>query len=429
MTILHLDRSKFFQKVVKEAGKLESVEYHSAVSKEEAWVCLRKTKVDLILTGQELEDGSIVPLLKELEKSDFFHIPVIVITSNDSLDIREKFFNLGVVDFIPKAGFSPAKLKEQLDYFKAQDEMALSLTKAPFAVLDDSKLSQNVVTSILKFYGIEQIDVYSDPQDLLDSNKVYHVYFVDLILPGMSGERIVREIRRRYPHRVIIVISSLEKYNTIVHVLESGADDYIIKPFDGRLLMARLKTNFRHFLATGELKKQSDQLKKMAVTDGLTGCRNHRYLMRRLESEVDRAERHHHRLSLLMLDLDKFKVVNDTYGHGVGDQVLKYLSKIFMDNCRNHDVFGRFGGEEFLLILPDTDLKGALGISERLRERFVENPMEGMDKAVTFSGGLVEWRGENFKDLLKRADELLYCAKNEGRNRIKTEEDPFCIDQ
>lgn len=426
MKVLHIDRSRFFQKIVKEAGRLEAVDYVSSVSIKDAWTILEKESIDLILTGQEFEDGSADTLLQRLEDSAFSHVPVIVITSNDSLEVRESYFNRGVVDFIQKSDFTPEKLKEHLDHFKRQDQMISQLRQTPIAILDDSRLSLNVISSILKIHKIEDVDTYTDPEDLLKSERDYDIYFVDMMLPKITGEKIVVELRRRFPHAVILVISSLDKYNTIVHVLESGADDYMIKPFDARLLMARLKSNFRHFLVMGELKQRSYELKKMAITDSLTNARNHRYLFNRLDAEIAHAERHQRHLCVLLLDIDKFKAVNDDFGHPMGDVVLKELSQMFMTHCRKHDIFGRYGGEEFMLILPDTDLEGAFIIGERMRERFEKIEIPGIDRKITFSGGLVEWRGESNEDIIKRVDELLYCAKNEGRNRIKTETDPFC---
>lgn len=426
MTVLHLDRSRFFQKVLKEAGKLDSVQYINAISSEEAWQKLESKQVDLIITGQELEDGSAEKLLKRLEDSPFRHIPVIVITATDSMEVRKHFFNLGVVDFIPKAGFSAEKLKEHLDHFKRQDEMILALQKASIAILDDSRLSLNVVTSILKMHDLVDVDTYSEPRSFLNVDKEYSIYFIDLMLPGMSGEQVVVELRRRIPHAVIIAISSLDKYNTIVHVLESGADDYIIKPFDSRLLMARLKSNYRNFQLMEELQKQRNEMKRMSVTDSLTGASNHRFLINRLDVEITRCQEKHSHLSVLLLDIDKFKNVNDQYGHPTGDVVLKRLSRLFMDECRSHDMFGRYGGEEFMLIMPDTTLEESYGISEKFRKSFEDLKFKEVNRPITFSGGLIEWRGESVEDMLKRVDELLYCAKNEGRNRIKAEIDPFC---
>nr|MDA3851799.1 diguanylate cyclase [Spirochaetaceae bacterium] len=383
-----------------------------------AWDLLEEHHVDMILTGQELEDGTAEKFLDKLALSPHQNIPVIIITSNDDMKTRDIYFKKGVVDFIPKASFTPARLRQHVDYFGQQDKMIAAIQKMEIAILDDSNLSINVITSILKIHDIKNVDSFTAPGDLLNAEKDYDIYFVDIMLPGVSGEGIVVELRRRFPLSVIIVVSSLDKYNTIVHVLESGADDYIIKPFDARLLMARIKSNVRHFLAMGELKQQSYELKKMAITDSLTGARNHRYLFNRLDAEIAHSERHERHLSVLLLDIDFFKSVNDTYGHPMGDVVLKQLAKLFLDNCRKHDIFGRYGGEEFMLIMPDTDISGAYSFSERIREGFQKMKIKGIEREITFSAGLAEWKGETNEGLLKKADQLLYKAKDAGRNQI-----------
>jgi len=418
MNVLHLDRSHFFQKIVKQAGEMNSVNYMNSESIKKAWSILEKSNVDLILTAQELDDGSADDLIKKLEKSSFSEIPVIVITSNDNLGIREHFFNLGVVDFILKAEFTPEKLQEHLEYFQRQDKMIQYLQDVPIAILDDSKLSQNVICSILNIHKIEQIDTFSDPRELLKTQKSYDIYFVDLMLPGISGERVVIELRKKYPHAVIIVISSLDSYNTIVHVLESGADDYIIKPFDARLLMARLKSNFRHFRIIGELKEQRNQMKLMSITDSLTGAYNHRYLVERLQAEILRCQEKGRHMSVLLLDLDKFKLINDTYGHPAGDRVLKELTLLFKEAIGDKDVFGRYGGEEFLLMLPGVYKDPALEMVDDLRSQFYNMEIEGIHHPVSFSGGLVEWKDESPEELLQKVDELMYQAKDGGRNQI-----------
>ncbi len=126
-------------------------------------------------------------------------------------------------------------------------------------------------------------------------------------------------------------------------------------------------------------------------------------------------------LSLLLLDIDKFKLVNDTYGHPNGDQILKALSSHFTENIRDYDIFGRYGGEEFMLILPDTDCETAFGITDRLRKTFHEMSFPGISEElhVSFSGGLIEWEGEDSTKLLQLADERLYSAKKSGRNNIR----------
>ncbi|MBI9097216.1 MAG: diguanylate cyclase [Spirochaetaceae bacterium] len=420
MTVLHVDRSVFFQKVVKSTSKIESVDFLSSDSIEESLKLLSENSIDLIITGQQLKDGSAKEFLQKLNHSQFNDIPVIIITSTDDFATREVFFNLGVVDFISKSDFSPDRLKAHLKHFERQDSIIEDLKKTSIAVLDDSLLSLNVISSILKMYNLKKVAMFSDAEEFSRINKVFDIYLVDLMLPKISGEQIIIELRKKYPHAVIIAISSLDKFNTIVHVLESGADDYIIKPFDARFLMARLKSNFRHHQLLSELQQKTETLEKMTITDSLTGAYNHRYLFQRLGEIISNAARQKHEFSVLLLDIDRFKSINDTYGHPMGDEVLRILSQQFMTECREYDIFGRYGGEEFMLIMPDTQLEEALILSDRMRMEFFSTVFPGMevDQRISFSGGLIQWSGESSQELLKKVDELLYSAKNSGRNKI-----------
>ncbi|MDA3811745.1 MAG: diguanylate cyclase [Spirochaetaceae bacterium] len=414
MKVLHVDRSQFFQKVVKSTTKIESVEFLSTDSVNESMALLKKNAIDLIITGQQLKDGTAQEFLEKLNQSEFNSIPVIIITSTDDFKTREMFFNLGVIDFISKTGFSPDRLNEHLNHFKRQDSMIEDLKTTPIAILDDSKLSRNVISSILKIYGITNVGIYSDPEDFLRSEKQYVIYLIDLMLPKISGEQIIVELRKKDPHAVIIAISSLDKFNTLVHVLESGADDYIIKPFDARFLMARLKSNFRHYQLLNEMEI-------MSITDSLTGAFNHRYLCQRLDELIATKDPQKYPFSILLLDIDHFKNINDTYGHPVGDEVLKFLSRHFMTECSKNDLFGRYGGEEFMLIMSNTILENAIVPAERMRRYFSETSITTIDKnlKIPFSGGLVQWDGETRKGLLTKVDKLLYSAKNDGRDKIK----------
>ncbi len=297
MKILHLDFSSFFKKAIQKSNLYESLEFLGGSSIAEAWEILEKQKIDLILSGQELRDGNLEALLRKLEKSPFREIPVILITSNDTFELRKKYFNLGVVDFIRKEKFTPENLEKHLNHFENQIHMISKLGSASVAILDDSQLSLNTAKTMLSMYQIENIRTFTDPLEFLKDPTPYDIYLIDLVLPGMSGEEVVQELRRKYPYAVIIAVSSLEKYNTIVHVLDSGADDYIIKPYDARLLFARLKSSYRSYQMMKKLDEQNKIMEEMSITDGLTGVKNHRYLMDRLSREISIARRNQHPLS------------------------------------------------------------------------------------------------------------------------------------
>ncbi|MDC7239881.1 MAG: diguanylate cyclase, partial [Spirochaetales bacterium] len=210
--------------------------------------------------------------------------------------------------------------------------------------------------------------------------------------------------------------------STILQALEAGADDYILKPFNVDLLTARIRSSFRNLMVMKELEERRREMEYQAVTDVLTGASNRRSILQKLEDEIRLSEETGRPLSALLLDVDKFKAVNDTYGHPDGDIVLQRLSRFFLDNCREKDFFGRYGGEEFLYIMTDTPLKEAEGICEKLRSGFHSLSFGEIDPklVMSFSGGLAQWEKEDLDTLLSEIDNLLYDAKQGGRNRIQS---------
>ncbi|WP_459923849.1 GGDEF domain-containing protein [Desulfatiferula olefinivorans] len=167
-----------------------------------------------------------------------------------------------------------------------------------------------------------------------------------------------------------------------------------------------------------ELKKANDKLERLSITDALTGLCNRGHINRRLDEEIRKAGRYGTTFSLIMFDLDHFKQINDNHGHHVGDLVLQTVARVLRENIRDIDLAGRFGGEEFILLLPSTDLPGARLIAERIRRSIAEITWANLDP-ITMSGGVAEYRGETAMDLFKKVDGLLYAAKSCGRNRIE----------
>ena len=423
MRILHLERSSFFQKVVQKSSELQDAEILGCSSLDRAGEILREQEIDLILTGQELDDGSSEEFLKGLAGTEHRDIPVIMLSSTDNMQIRQHYFELGVIDFISKNDFTVGKLNSHIENILQLDTLTKRLKDASIAVVDDSRFILKVVKNILGLHSINHVDLYEDPRDLVKSGKTYDIYLVDLVLPHISGKQLIMNIRNENPLAVIIVISSLESYSTVLHALQSGADDYIMKPFDAGLLTARLKSSFRNFLVMKELEEKRRQMEILAVTDPLTGVSNRRAILDQLEKEIARSRAEGRDLSVLLVDVDKFKHVNDTYGHEKGDVVLKKLAGLFREKCSASCSFGRFGGEEFLFLLPGMGIDKAREISDELRQRFCEKVFPEIDATlqVSFSGGLVSWdKAMDSTELLRRADQLLYEAKNGGRNTIKS---------
>jgi diguanylate cyclase (GGDEF)-like protein len=248
---------------------------------------------------------------------------------------------------------------------------------------------------------------------------------LDVMMPKVDGIEAVRRIKanRALPFIPIILQTALDSTADKVEGLDAGADDYITKPINFAELEARVRTQLRVKALVEEVERQRQELERISRTDGLTGIDNRRYLEERLEEQFEHAKRLHEPLSCVMVDLDHFKGVNDTYGHQAGDAILQQLAAILKGEGREIDRVGRYGGEEFMLLLPGTQLDSAVTFAERVRKAVEAH-------TFSFDGGTLRCTGSfgvsgfphpvvtNSEALVKTADDSLYAAKALGRNRV-----------
>jgi two-component system cell cycle response regulator len=360
MVILHLEMSKLFRDAVKDICKELELLYHGVSSVQEARQYLTQTTPDLVLTASELKDASAMDLLTELQTSDQSHIRAVVITSGDSLELRQTLFSLGIVDYIRKSDLTLNHIRRYLVDLSQEDQWIGYLRNLSIAILDDSKTGQMVIQDIFAKYQVEQIDCYNHPFQLLGQSKSYDLYLIDLVLPGLSGEEVILNIREKHPSSIIIAVSAITNPKTISYVLLSGADDYLPKPFDRQVFMARIRASVRTFQLVKELEEKKQALQYMADTDGLTGLYNHRYMFHALEQMLESVPEISEQVSVLLtgqiwvllMDIDYFKKVNDTFGHPIGDQVLVEFAQRLKHLNPGPWICGRYGGEEFMIILP-----------------------------------------------------------------------------
>ncbi len=412
--VLHLERSSFFAKIVRKIVESQGFSYLHAKGAKEAYSILEKEDISLIISGTELDDVSGSGFIEELAKSKYSSVPVIVFTSKESLQLRERMFSLGIADYILKEDITANRLQLYFEALIGQSRLLDQLRSIPIAVLDDSKLGLNVIKNIFTLNKIKNVDYFTDPAGMLDKIGKYSIFFVDMVLPGISGEEVILKIREKSKESIIIVVSGISNTKFVSHALMYGADDYITKPFANTIFMARLKSNARSFFLNRQLRRQ-------AVTDGLTGLYNHRYIYGAVDKYISRYSETHSPFCVLLMDIDFFKKVNDTYGHPVGDLVLRTVADSFRSSLPGSCVSGRYGGEEFLVIFPDTEIDEGLKHAEALRKH-IENTEYSQypDLKVTISGGIAQYREGDAGVLIKEADELLYSSKKNGRNRITT---------
>lgn len=258
-------------------------------------------------------------------------------------------------------------------------------------------------------------------------NKPLDIILCDLDMPGMDGFKFLSMIKTRKELQdiPIIMVTGVKDQDTKIRGLERGASDYLTKPFDPGELIARVKVQLKIKSLQDSLKKSNLALMELSNTDPLTRLSNRRFLMKTLEKELQRCERSQKALALIMVDVDHFKKINDTYGHQQGDVVLQTLADLMKAHLRDYDLAARFGGEEFALVLPETAIEEAVQAAERLREAVskLRFPGEYQEIHLTISLGVATFPHNKVKtvdDLIRESDRALYNAKEKGRNRVET---------
>lgn len=294
-------------------------------------------------------------------------------------------------------------------------------------IADDSLISRRLLEAALAQWGYEIVSASDGLQawEILRRDDAPRLAILDWMMPGLSGPELCRRVRQldseRYTY-ILLVTSRAEKQD-IIEGMEAGADDYITKPFDQMELKVRLASGRRIIALQDQLLEAQATLREQATRDALTKVWNRRTILEILEREIDRAQREISPLSLAMGDLDHFKQINDTFGHLAGDAVLREAVRRMRGSIRSYDSLGRFGGEEFLLVLPGCEESDAVRLAERMRLEIARRPVEWQGQAipVTASFGVTSLPlsgRSTVETLLKAADSALYQAKQAGRNRV-----------
>ncbi len=259
----------------------------------------------------------------------------------------------------------------------------------------------------------------------IEEHGAPNIILSDMSMPGGTGLDLLRLVRADERSRLVpfILVSAVSEADTVVEGLELGANDYVTKPVNPPILLARMSTHLRAAEMQRRLERQNALLTRLAAFDDLTGVYNRRSMTTALEAEVTRCARYHHALAVLLLDLDHFKRVNDTYGHPAGDSVLREFVQRVIPVLRTTDLLCRYGGEEFCVIMPETNQENASRAAERIRQMVAAEPFQGDGDGIplTVSIGLAclpRHFTEVPEALLENADKALYQAKEEGRNRI-----------
>ena len=296
-------------------------------------------------------------------------------------------------------------------------------------IIDDTKSVRQQILDTL--HGTDLFSNYFEAGNGLEGlrillNEKIDVVLCDVEMPGMDGFKFLAMVNaRKELHDIpILLLTSHEEMATKVKALEQGASDYLTKPFSPEELLARVKIHLKVKALQDNLKESNQLLQQLAQTDPLTELHNRRHMMDTLEAEFDRSSRVGSPFALLMVDLDHFKRVNDTYGHQLGDKVLQSTAWEIRALLRQYDSAARFGGEEFALLLPETTLSGANLVAERLRQGInnieFAGPLSKLKISISVGvAAIPHARISTVSDLVRMADDALYAAKRNGRNRVE----------
>ncbi|MHA1538179.1 MAG: diguanylate cyclase, partial [Alphaproteobacteria bacterium] len=298
---------------------------------------------------------------------------------------------------------------------------------ARIAIVDDDPHSAERLGSMIEEAGYGCL-CFDDAKKALEAAQSGEADLMTISLDLRAGDplRLCSRLRsskktRQLPVLLVIGEGETERF---ARGLELGANDYIVRPVDRHELIARVRTQIRRYLYEERLRLSYRHSMEMALTDALTGLYNRRYFDTHFQAQIKRARVTGKPLALLMLDLDAFKVVNDTFGHTVGDEVLAETGRRLQENLRNVDMVARYGGEEFAVVMPEASVEEATAAAERLRARIADRPFKvstdsGESIDITISAGLaVASHDPDATDLIKRADYALYAAKRAGRNQV-----------
>jgi two-component system cell cycle response regulator len=420
---------------------------HSGI---EALAMCERAECDIVLLDVMMPDMDGFEVCRKLKSNPAtHHIPVVMVTALDQSSDRVRGLEAGADDFLTKPVTdvalisrvrSLARLKMVTDELRMRamtskeigiqspekDAVTDSGRNGRILVVDDRKNSYERIVATL---SIEHtVEIEADPTEGLfhAAEGAYDLVIVSLTLENFDGLRLCSQIRSldRTRNVPILAVSEADSNARLVRGLEIGVNDYLIRPIDKNEMLARVRTQIKKKRYTERLRDNVQMSIEMAITDALTGLFNRRYMETHLAGLVEQAAARSKPIAVLVLDIDYFKSINDGHGHDAGDDVLREFSLRIRKCIRNIDLACRYGGEEFVVVMPETDIAVAAMVAERLRrsiasERFsIQQGANSLEVTISIGIAALSGADDNAAAILKRADTALYRAKRDGRNRV-----------
>jgi two-component system cell cycle response regulator len=422
----------------------------TANSGTEALALCERAECDIVLLDVMMPDMDGFEVCRKLKSNPAtHHIPVVMVTALDQPSDRVRGLEAGADDFLTKPVTdvalisrvrSLARLKLVTDELRMraltskeigiQNPEREAVTETGRAgrvlIVDDRKNSYERIVETLS--AEHTVDVEPDPNEALfhAAEGNYDLVIVSLGLQNFDGLRLCSQIRslERTRNVPILAVSEADNNARLLRGLEIGVNDYLIRPIDKNEMLARVRTQIKKKRYTERLRDNVQMSIEMAITDALTGLFNRRYMETHLGMLMEQAASRGKPLAALILDIDYFKAINDTHGHDAGDDVLREFALRIRKAIRNIDLACRYGGEEFVIVMPETDMAVATMVAERLRRRIASEPFtiaqgaRNLEVTISIGIGAIATPDDTAAAMLKRADLALYRAKRDGRNRV-----------
>lgn len=427
-------------------------EYYDVISAKDGYEAIKKAKEnkpDLILLDVMMPGMDGFETCRQLKKDfDVSHIPVVMVTALNDPSDRVQGLESGADDFITKpindtSLFARVKslirIKVLIDELRLRDQSgsqmgimnqlvggAMDVSGASIWLIDDDAVQCKRMSE--KLSEQFQVQVFHGHTEALEKAKSSDpdLIVISAMLTEVDGLRLATQFKaiERVRHVPILMLVDEDDQAKMLKALELGVNDYLLVPVDYNEMQARVKTQLRRKRYQDALKSNYQESVSMAITDGLTGLYNRHYLDTHLKNLVGSSLEKTKPMSLAIMDMDHFKSVNDTFGHDVGDEVLRQLSQYIVNATRSADLVARYGGEEFVVLMPETDFNAALEVAERIRKKVETTPFiitheQGtLSKTISIGVSTLNHAGDTPETLLKRADNFLYTSKHSGRNQV-----------
>jgi two-component system, cell cycle response regulator len=422
----------------------------TAMSGPEALAVCERSQCDIVLLDVMMPEMDGFETCRRLKASPkTHHIPVIMVTALDQPSDRVRGLEAGADDFLTKPVSDVAliarvrslvRLKMVTDELRMRaltskeigiqepvpDALAEAGRHGKILIVDDRRSSYERLARALA--NEHTVDVETNPHEALfhAADGGYDLLMVALGLENFDGLRLCSQVRslERTRNLPILLVAEVEDNARLLRGLEIGVNDYLVRPIDKNEMFARVRTQIRKKRYAERLRDNFQLSMEMAITDALTSLHNRRYMESHLGTLVDEAAARGKPLSLLILDIDYFKAINDNYGHDAGDDVLREFATRVRKSIRGIDLACRYGGEEFVVVMPETDVAVAAVVAERIRRRIaaesfaIQKGTGAIDVTISIGIAALAAASDTAETILKRADQALYRAKRDGRNRV-----------